>query len=51
MLNIKRKKIAYFGHIMRNLKYQLLQLIGEGKVEGKIGIDRKQMCWSRNIKD
>lgn len=51
MLNVKKKKTSYFGHIMRNSKYQLLQLIVEGKIEGKRGMGRKQMSWLRNIRD
>ena len=46
---IKKKKTAYLGHIMRNTKYQLLQLIIEGKIEGRRGIGRK-MSWLRNIR-
>lgn len=34
LTTIKRRKTAYFGHIMRGSKYQLLQLIIEGKIEG-----------------
>ena len=40
---IKKRKTAYLGHIMRNSKYQLLQLIIEGKIEGKRGRGRKTM--------
>jgi len=35
---------------MRNTKYQLLQLIIEGKIEGKRGMGRKKMSWLRNIR-
>lgn len=35
---------------MKNLKYQLLQLIAEGKIEGQSGMDRKQISWLRNIR-
>ena len=47
---IKERKTAYLGHIMRNEKYQLLQLIIEGKIEGKRGLGRKKMSWLRNIR-
>lgn len=47
---IKRRKTAYLGHIMRNAKYGLLQLIIEGKVEGRRGVGRKKMSWLRNIR-
>lgn len=46
----KRRKVAYLGHIMRNQKYDILQLIIEGKIEGKRGIGRKKMSWLRNIR-
>lgn len=47
---IKRRKTAYFGHIMRNQKYEMLQLILQGKINGKRGIGRKQISWLRNIR-
>lgn len=47
---IKRRKTAYLGHIMRNEKYQFLQLVIEGKIEGRRGIGRKKMSWLRNIR-
>lgn len=47
---IKKRKTAYLGHIMRNEKYRLLQLIIQGKIEGKRGIGRKKMSWLRNIR-
>lgn len=47
---IKKRKTAYLGHIMRNEKYQFLQLMIEGKIEGKRGIGRKKMSWLRNIR-
>ncbi|CAG9826751.1 unnamed protein product [Diabrotica balteata] len=47
---IKKRKTAYLGHIMRNEIYQFLQLIIEGKTEGKRGMGRKKMSWLRNIR-
>jgi len=47
----KRRKTAYFGHLMRNNKYELLQLIVQGKIEGKRGVGRKQLSWARNIRN
>jgi len=43
---IKRRKTAYLGHVIRNERYQFLQLI----IEGKRGIDRKKMSWLRNVR-
>lgn len=51
LLTIKRRKTAYLGHLIRNPKYQLLQLVVEGKIEGKRGVGRKQMSWLRNIRE
>ena len=50
LTNIKKRKTAYLGHILRNEKYKILQLILEKKIEGKRGIGRKQMSWTRNIR-
>lgn len=35
---------------MRNAKYQLLQLIIDGKIEDRRGMGRKKMSWLRNIR-
>lgn len=40
---IKRRKLEYFGHVMRNSKYKLLQLIIQGKVEGRRGPSKNFM--------
>lgn len=47
---IKKRKTAYLGHVIRGDKYNILQLILEGKIEGKRGIGRKQLSWLRNIR-
>lgn len=47
---IKKRKTAYLGHVMRNEKYKYLQLIIEGKIEGRRGVGRKKMSWLRNIR-
>ena len=39
--NIKIRKLQYLGHISRNSKYQLLQLIIQGKIQGKRNIGRR----------
>ncbi|VEN57771.1 unnamed protein product [Callosobruchus maculatus] len=48
---VKKRKTAYLGHIMRGRRYELLQLIMEGKIEGKRGIGRKKYSWLKNIRD
>ena len=47
---IKKRKTTYLGHIMRNEKYRFLQLVIEGKIEGRRGMGRKKMSWLRNIR-
>ena len=43
LTNNKIIKTAYFGHFIRDQKYQLVQLIIKGKIEGKRGKGRKQL--------
>jgi len=50
LINIKRRKLEYFGHIMRNKKYHLLQLILQGKIEGRRSAGRRRISWLRNLR-
>lgn len=47
---IKRRKLQYFGHIMRNDKYQLLQLLIQGKIQGKRPPGRRRTSWLKNLR-
>ena len=47
---VKRRKLEYFGHIIRGQKYSLLRNIIEGRIEGKRGIGRKSLSWLRNLR-
>lgn len=47
---IKKRKIEYLGHIMRNQKYQLLQLIIQGKIQGKRSAGRRRISWLKNLR-
>ena len=47
---IKRRKLEYFGHMLRGPKYRLLQTIIQGRIEGKRGIGRKCLSWLRNLR-
>lgn len=47
---VKRRKLAYLGHLLRGPKYRLLQTILEGKIEGKRRIGRKCLSWTRNLR-
>jgi ribosomal 50S subunit-associated protein YjgA (DUF615 family) len=48
---IKRRKVSYFGHIMRHEKYALLQCILEGKIDGKRARGRRKTFWMSNIRN
>ena len=47
---VKQRKLAYFGHIMRNEKYHILQLIMQGKVKGRRGPGRRRTSWLKNLR-
>lgn len=47
---VRQRKAGYFGHIMRNDKYRTLQLIIEGKIEGKRGPGRRRNSWLKNLR-
>ncbi|KAI5734561.1 hypothetical protein M8J77_007970 [Diaphorina citri] len=48
---IKKKKLEYLGHILRGPKYKLLNVILEGKIEGRRGRGRRRKSWGRNLRD
>ncbi|CAH2231744.1 jg7157 [Pararge aegeria aegeria] len=48
---LKKKKVAYLGHVLLYDRYMLLQLIKMGKVAGKRRIGRKRKSWFRNIRE
>ena len=48
---VKIRKTAYLGHIMRHKEFEQLQLIIEGKIDGRRGVGRKKKSWLRNIKE
>ncbi|CAH2234459.1 jg17761 [Pararge aegeria aegeria] len=48
---VKKKKVAYLGHVLWHDRYRLLQLIMMGKVAGKRRIARKRKSWLRNIRE
>ena len=47
---VKRKKMDYLGHIMRTNKYPLLQLVLQGKVDGRRGPGRGRNSWLQNLR-
>ncbi|CAH2217248.1 jg20683 [Pararge aegeria aegeria] len=42
LLIIKKRKVKYLGHVLRHERYQLLQLIMMGKVEGERRVERRK---------
>lgn len=48
---IKSQKLQYFGHVMRNEKYRFLQLIMEGKIEGRRRPGRRKTSWLKNLRE
>lgn len=50
MRTVKTRKLSYLGHVMRNEKYHLIQLILQGKIEGKRTQGRRRTSWLKNIR-
>lgn len=48
---IKIRKTSYLGHVLRHNKYSILQVIMQGRVDGRKGIGRKRKSWLRNIRE
>ncbi|XP_045485783.1 uncharacterized protein LOC123689499 [Pieris rapae] len=51
MRNIKQRKVAYLGHVLRHDRYHLLQLIIMGKIQGKRRVGRRKKSWLRNVRE
>lgn len=49
--DLRRRKLEYFGHAIRNEKYRFLQLVMEGKIEGRRGMGRRRISWLKNLRD
>jgi len=47
---IKERKMQYLGHVLRGERYKLLQIIIEGKVEGRRSVGRRQNSWLRDLR-
>lgn len=51
MYIIKKRKLEYLGHVMRNKdRYSLLQTIIQGKILGRRGPGRRRISWLRNLR-
>lgn len=51
LFTVKERKLQYLGHISRNQKYGLLQLIIQGKIQGKRNVGRRRISWLRNLRE
>lgn len=51
LYDVKRRRLEYFGHVLRNEKYRLLQLVMEGKIEGRRRPGRRKTSWLKNLRD
>ena len=49
VLSIKKKKLAYNGHVRRH--HSLQKLVLEGKVDGKRGRGRRGKIWTGNVSE
>ena len=48
---IKVRKLQYFAHVMRNGKYRILQLVMQGKIEGRRKPGRRKTSWIKNLRE
>ena len=49
VLSIKKKKLAYHGHVIRH--HSLQKLVLEGMVDGKRGRGRRRKSWTSNVSE
>ena len=49
VLSIKKKKLAYYGHVRRH--HSLQKLVLEGKVDGKRDRGRRRKSWTGNVSE
>ena len=51
LYNLKRRRLQYFGHVLRKEKYRLLQLVMEGKIQGRRRPRRRKTSWIKNLRN
>lgn len=49
--SIKKRKLQYLGHVMHGPRHALLQLIIQGKIEGRRNVCRRRVSWLKNLRD
>lgn len=48
---VKERKLQYFGHVMRGERYRILQLVTQGKIQGKRRPGRRKTSWLKNLRE
>lgn len=51
LYNVKRRRLEYFGHVIRNAKYRPLDIVMEGKIEGRRKLRQRKTLWLKNLQD
>lgn len=51
VFTVRKRKFEYFDHVMKGERYNLLQLIIQGKIAGKKSRGRRIMSWLRNLRE
>ncbi|CAG9837313.1 unnamed protein product [Diabrotica balteata] len=47
---IKARKLQYLGHVVRRERYNLLQLIMQGIIQGRRSSGRRRISWLNNLR-
>ena len=51
LYEVKSRRLEYFGYVIRNGKYRFLQLVKEGKIEGRRRPGWRKTFWLKNLRD
>lgn len=51
LATVKKRKLEYFGHLMRGEKYEIIKLILQGQIEGRRNAGRRRYSWLKNLRD
>ncbi|KAH1000489.1 hypothetical protein HUJ05_007647, partial [Dendroctonus ponderosae] len=49
LITVKRRKLEYFGHVIRGKKYRFLQLIIQEKIEGRRAPRQRWTSWLQKL--
>jgi len=48
---VQKRKVQYLGHVMRGQRYEILQLIIQGKMVGRRSVGKRRIYWLRNLRE